>query len=72
MAAIGEFSSQQSKVPILHVKTQFCASHRLCRHCVSCVGGCAPAAGESLLDWLQPSASLWSREETPSGNNTKK
>lgn len=52
-------------------KIRLCLSYRLYRRCESCVGGCAPAAGVSLWDWLQPSASLWSREETPKTNKTK-
>jgi len=39
--------------------------------CVLCVAGCAPAAGVSLLGWLQPSAALWSHEGTPEANQTQ-
>lgn len=42
--------------------------HQLCRSCVSCGGGCAPAAGVSWWGWHQPSASLWSHGETPKGS----
>lgn len=59
-----------NNLPEICAKIRLCLSYQLYRRCESCVGGCAPAAGVSLWDWLQPSASLWSHEETP--KTTKK
>lgn len=66
LPASGGLVADSAVKTTLHSKGAAC-SHRLCRHCVSCAGGCAPAAGASLWDWRRPSASRWSREETPGG-----